>query len=95
MGKLLYLILGNIVGTGIARLLTGAGLSLVTFAALTPLVLSMLNAGANAFSGIASATLNIMLLSGLGVALSAIGSGILTRVAIVAAAVGIKKAAGA
>jgi len=72
-------------------MLTGAGLGLVTFAALTPLVLSALNAAAQKFNGIPSSILQIMLMSGFGVALSAVGSGIVTRLAIEAARVAIKK----
>lgn len=87
--------LTSLVGTAIARMLTGAGLALVTFAALTPLILSLLNAAAQNFSGIAQATAQIMLLSGMGEALSLIGSAMLTRVAIQAASVGVKKAAAA
>lgn len=86
-------LLASMLGSGVARLLTGAGLALTTFAALTPLVLSALNAGANAFQGIGGATLDIMLLSGLGIGLSAIGSAMLTRIAITAGRVFLSRAA--
>jgi hypothetical protein len=78
-------LLASLLGTAISRMLVGAGLALVTFAAITPLVLSALNAGAQAFNNIGGAVLQMMLISGLGVALSAIGSAMLTRMAIDAA----------
>lgn len=87
----LVTLLTSLLGSGLARVLTGAGLGLATFAALTPLVLSALNVGAQRFSGIASTVLNIMLLSGLGVGLSMVGSAIMTRVAIEAARVSLQK----
>lgn len=84
-------LLANLLGTAVARMLTGAGLGLVTFAALTPLVLSALNAAAQRFQGIGGKLLQIMLMCGLGVVLSMIGSAIVTRIAIEAARVAIKK----
>lgn len=89
----LGILLANLVGSSVARLLTGAGLGLVTFAALTPLVLSALNAVNNAAAGIPSDLAAILLKSGIGVAMSAIGSAILTRMAIEAAKVSLAKAA--
>lgn len=84
-------LLANLLGSAVARMLTGAGLGLVTFAALTPLVLSAMNGAAQKFSGIASSVLQIMLMSGFGVAISAVGSAIVTRIAIEATRVAIKK----
>jgi len=84
-------LLANLLGTAVARVLTGAGLALVTFASLTPLVLSALNAAANRFNGIAASVLQIMLMCGIGTAISLIGSAIVTRIAIEATRVAIKK----
>lgn len=93
MLKWLYLILANMLGTSLARVLSGAALSLVSFAGLAPLVLSMLNGAANAVGGVPANVLNLALLSGIGVALSAIGSAVMTRVAIKAAMVSVQAAA--
>lgn len=84
-------LLTNLLGTAAARVLTGAGLGLATFAALTPLVLAALNAAATRFNGIASNVANVMLLSGFGLAVTMIGSAMLTRVAIDAGKVALTK----
>lgn len=84
-------LLTSLLGSAVARMLTGAGIGLATFATLTPLVLSMLNFAADKFSGITSAVLNIMLLSGIGVGLSIIGSSIIARIAIEAGKIGLQK----
>lgn len=84
-------LLSSLLGTALSRVLVGAGLSLATFAALTPLVLSALNAFKNAMQGVTGAVLQIILISGLGVALSAIASALITRVAIDAAKVSVQK----
>lgn len=85
-------LLAQLLGSAVARVATGAGIGLVTFASLTPLVLSALNAMASRMQGIPSAMLNVILLSGAGVGITMIGSAIMTRVAIDAAKVGLKKA---
>jgi len=54
-------------------------------------VLSALNAAANRFNGIAASVLQIMLMCGIGTAISLIGSAIVTRIAIEATRVAIKK----
>jgi len=84
-------LLVQLLGTAAARVLTGAGLALVTFASLTPLVLSALNAAAQATNGIPSTILQLILLSGIGEALTAMGSAVLTRVVINSAQLAIKK----
>lgn len=89
----LGVLLANLVGSAVARMLTGAGLGLLTFAALTPVILTALNAVNTATSGLPSDMAAIMLKSGFGVAMSAIGSAILTRAAIEAAKVSVAKAA--
>ena len=85
-------LLAILLGTSIARMLTGAGLAIVTFAGLTPLVLGALNAAASSFNNLAAPLAQVMLISGFGVAFSSIGSAIMVRVAIKSAAAGIKKA---
>lgn len=84
-------LLASLLGTAVSRLLVGAGLGVVTFASITPLILSALNSAASAMTGIGGASLQIALMSGFGEALSAIGSGIMTRVAIESAKIAIQK----
>lgn len=95
MFKALYALLKNLLGESFARVLSGAGLSLVSYAALTPLILAALNAAASAIAGVGGDILQLVALSGLSEALSAIGSAIMTRTAIAAASTGIKRSAGA
>ncbi|MBO9876523.1 DUF2523 family protein [Xanthomonas sp. D-99] len=84
-------LLVQLFGSAVARVATGAGVGLFTMAALTPVILSALNQAATSFSGITSAVANIMLLSGMGVGMSIVGSAILTRVAIEAGKIGLKR----
>ncbi|QDS16168.1 DUF2523 domain-containing protein [Xanthomonas arboricola] len=84
-------LLTQLLGSAVARIATGAGIGLVTVAALTPVILSALNQAATRFSGIPSAVANIMLLSGMGVGMSMVGSAILTRVAIEAGKISLQR----
>lgn len=84
-------LLRNLVGDSIATALMGGGLALVSFAALSAVLIGALNQAASAFAGIGGDVLNILLLGGLGEVLSIIGSAMLTRVAITSAGLGIRK----
>lgn len=86
-------LLKGLLGESVARMLTGAGLSVVSYAAILPIVMAALNAAAAAFRGINADALNLILLFGIGEAISAIGAAMLTRMAISSASVGLKKAA--
>lgn len=94
MLKYLSQLLKNLLGDSLARVLGGAGLSLVSMAALVPLVTTALNAAASAVGGIGGDVLNVILLFGFGEAMSVMGAAMLTRMSIQAASVGLKKAAG-
>lgn len=85
--------LTSLLGNGIARLLTGAGLGLATGAALLPLVKAALNLIVQKFSGIGADLANVMLMCGAGEAITIIGSGIVTKVMIDAGKVAVQKAA--
>ena len=89
----LVTLLTSLLGSAAARVLTGAGLGLVTFAGLTPVVLSALNLLRDKVGGMTGEIAQLCLLSGIGVGLSMIGSAIMTRVAIEAGKVALKKAA--
>lgn len=78
----LGMLLTTLLGTAGARVLTGLGLGLVTYAALTPAILMALNAARSAFGGITGSVLQLVLMSGIGEAVSTIGAAMLTRAAI-------------
>lgn len=84
-------LLAGLLGTAGARVLSGLGLGLVTYAVLTPMVLSALNAARNLTSGMTSSVLQVVLLSGIGEAITMIGAAIMTRTAIDAGRVAIRK----
>lgn len=92
MLKWLSILLKNLFGDGIARVLGGAGLSLVTGAVALPLITTALNAAASAIGGIGGDVLNVALLFGFGEALSIMGTAMLTRAAMGATRVGVKRA---
>lgn len=95
MRSWLSTLLKNLFGDSIARVLGGAGLSLVSAAVLIPLVTTMLNEAASAMGGMPGDMLSIVALFGFGEAMSIIGSAMLTRLAIQSTSVGIKRAANA
>jgi len=87
IGSLLQKTLGN----SAARVLTGAGLSVASYGAITVAITAALSALTSSFSGLSSGMLNIILLSGAGEAISIIGAAMLTRAAINSATVGLTK----
>ncbi len=93
MLKWLSLLLKNLLGDGVGRVLSGAGLSLVTGAVSLPLITTSMNAAASAIGGIGGDVLNVALLFGFGEALSVMGTAMLTRAAMVSTRVGLKRAA--
>lgn len=84
-------LLASLLGTAGARILSGLGLGLVTYAAMTPVILSALNLARGLTSGITSSILQLVLLSGIGEALSMIGAAMMTRAAIDAGRVALAK----
>lgn len=84
-------LLASLLGTAGARILTGLGLGLTTFAVLTPAILLALNTARAMTAGITSSVLQLVLISGLGEAVSAIGAAMLTRAAIDAGRVALTK----
>ncbi|WP_314103922.1 DUF2523 domain-containing protein [uncultured Stenotrophomonas sp.] len=83
----------SLLGNSLARVLTGAGLGLATGAALLPLVRIALNKIPQLWGGIAADMSNILLMSGIGEALTMIGSAFVTKVMIDAGKVAVTKAA--
>lgn len=90
--QFLYLMLANLLGTAAARVMTGAGVAIVSFAALLPLVTGAMDAASAAIGGVSGDIIKVAAMSGLGIAMSAIGAAIITRAGIQAAILGIKKA---
>lgn len=94
MIKMLFGWLKQLVGGFFAEAFLGAGIALVSYAALSTLVTSMLDAAADSFAGLPGDMADVLALGGFGEVLSIIGAGILTRLAINSATLGIKKKAG-
>lgn len=94
MLKWLAMLLKNLLGETVARVLGGAGLSLVTGAVALPLVSGALNLAASSIGGITADVLNVALLFGFGEVMSIMGTAMLTRTMLTSTRVGIKKAAG-
>lgn len=93
MLKSLYLLLSDLLGNSFARILSGAGLSMVSFAGITAVVTTALNLVVTYVQGLTGAVAQIVLLLGTGHALSIIGAALLTRAAMSSAGIGFKKAA--
>jgi len=87
----LFIFLQGLFGTGVARLLSGAGLGLASFAGLTVAITTALSVATSYASGLPSDVLNLLLISGFGPALSLIGAAMLTRAGMDAAGVAIRK----
>ncbi|WP_127158975.1 DUF2523 family protein [Xanthomonas arboricola] len=85
-------LLQSLFGDSIARMLSGAGLSVISYAAVTPVVLGALNLVASRMSGLPADAASLALMSGAGHAMTIIGSAIMARMAINSAGVGIGKA---
>ncbi|MBN8261019.1 MAG: DUF2523 domain-containing protein [Xanthomonadales bacterium] len=92
MFSALKLLLVSLLGDAAGRVLSGAGLALTTGAVMVPVVSAGLDAVASASGGLGSDLAAVAAMGGVGVALGAIGSAILTRTMINAARVGLKKA---
>lgn len=96
MGQLaafLVSLLGSMLGTGAARVLTGAGLAVVSFAGLKPVIDAALQAIQDYWGGLPGGLAAIAAISGLGVGMGFIGTAIIIRVGIDSAKIGLKKAA--
>ena len=85
-------LLQSLFGDSIARMLSGAGLSVVSMAALMPVVLTALNLVATRINGMSADLASLALLSGLGEGMSIVGSAIMARMAISSTSLGIGKA---
>jgi hypothetical protein len=84
-------LLVSLLGTAAARVLTGVGVGLVTYAALTPLISSALTMARDMAAGITASVLQVCLIAGLGDCMSMLGSALLTRAAISAGRVALAK----
>lgn len=91
-GRLAALLAG-LFGNSLARILTGAGLSLASYAALSTAISVMLNTLVASFSNLSTDLANMVLLMGVGQAISIIGAAMLTRAGLAAASLGLKRAA--
>lgn len=86
-------LLDALLGNSLSRVLSGAGLSVLSYAALAPIILGALNLAASNVSGIAGDLASLGLMSGVGQGMSIVGSAIVARMSIASAGVGIGKGA--
>lgn len=87
-------LLRNLVGDSIATALMGGGLALVSYAALSTMLVGALDAAAAGFGGLPGDMLSVLLLGGAGEILSILGTAMLTRLAITSASLGIGRKRG-
>lgn len=94
MKALLFGVLSWAMSGAIANLLVGAGLTLVVYSGVSGAVEALLSNAASLLGGLPADVMQLALLSGVGDALSILGSAILTRVTLVMASniAGIKRA---
>lgn len=93
MKGILLSVLKWAMGGLIARMLVGAGLTLVGYVSFVPLVMTGLNQLNSALGGLPADMLQVLLLGGLGEVLSIIGSAMLTRVSLLAGLAGLARVA--
>jgi|GEM_PF-2322250 hypothetical protein len=87
MPALLYGILSWAMSGFLANILVGAGISVLVFTGFSPMIESFLNDAISQLNGLPQIAIQFFLLSGAGDALSMMGSALLTRVAMDAAAI--------
>lgn len=96
MFKELRKLLEDMLGSAAARLFDGAGVALLSLAAILPIVQGGLSLAVNAFGGISGDVAGLLYMSGIGVALTNIGSALMvsTWMESQRALVGVRKAGG-
>lgn len=80
-----------LLGEAGARILTGGGLALASYAALSTVVTAMLNQAVSAFANLPANIAGAVLASGCGEALSIVGAAMLTRVALQSSMLGLTR----
>lgn len=94
MLRSLFLFLRRILGSGfLANVLAGAGLGVVSYAGLSAAILAALSVVQTYFSGLPADMFGMVMLLGVGEALSMIGSALLVRAAIASAGISIGRRA--
>ncbi len=94
MLRSLFVFLRNLLGETVARVLTGGGLALISFAGLSALFLGALDLIRGYASGISGDMFNVLLLFGFGEAMTLIGTGVMTRAGLQAATLGLTRSRG-
>lgn len=85
MGELIKKIVQYALGSMIARLVLGLGVTVVTYQGLTEAIPPLLNGIVSSLNTVSAEAVNIILLAGLGDALTIIGSAAIARATLVAA----------
>lgn len=96
MGPMIFSVLTLYASSMLARILIGGGLVLVVSAGLSALLEGLLSDAASNIGGMPSTAFQLLMLGGVGDAISILGSALLTRAAINAAGriLGVKLAQG-
>ena len=81
MGAVIGSVLAWLAESALARVLVGAGLTLLVWQGADALVESLLTQAVASFSALPAAALQLILLTGVGSALTMLGSALLTRLA--------------
>jgi len=91
----LFLFLRNLLGETVARVLTGGGLALVSFAGISALWLGALSTVQSYAAGVPADIFNVVLLFGFAECMTLIGTGVMTRAGLQAATLGLTRSRGA
>lgn len=91
MLKMFFQFFEKFIGKSGAMFLTGAGLSVASYAAIATAATTALNGATNAFGGLGGELAAIVYMCGVGQAVSIIGAAMLTKAAIQSASLGIMK----
>lgn len=83
----------RLLGESGARMLAGAGISVASYAALAAALTAALSGATSTFSGVPSIAANLMMMCGVGEALSIIGAAMMTKAAMQSSALGLTKTA--
>lgn len=87
----LYLMLSSLLGSLGARVLTGAGISIASYALILPVIVTALTVADNAFTGLPSAIVQLLAMSGVGSAFSIIASALIAKTAMDSQQIGFLK----
>lgn len=84
-------LLGNYLGSALAKILVGGGLALGTYAVAKPMIMSALYQASQSLNNMGGDILAVALIAGIGEVMSILGSAIATRLLVTAARVTLRR----